>query len=120
MASSASFVAFVLEQAAGAGALRARKMFGEYALYRGDKLVALICDNLLFVKPTEAGRALLREPAEGAPYPGAKPHLQIDEDSLEDRDLLAALLIATDAALPPPKPRKPAQAKTLAKPKKPA
>ncbi len=40
---------------AGAGEARARKMFGEYALYVDGKVVALVCDDHLFVKLTEPG-----------------------------------------------------------------
>lgn len=40
-----------------AGRMAARKMFGEYALYCDDKVVALVCDNSLFVTPTDEGRA---------------------------------------------------------------
>lgn len=113
MASSETFVAFVLEQGAGAGPLRAKKMFGEFALYRSERVVALICDDRLFVKQSEAGRQLLRDAVEASPYPGAKPHFLIGEDLLEDRDLLSALLIATDAALPLPKPKPKRVKKTL-------
>ncbi len=105
MASQQSIVDLILEQASGAGSLRAKKMFGEYAIYRTDKMIALVCDDRLFVKPTEAGRTLLGVPVEGFPYPNARPHFLIGEDFWEDRDLLAALLIATDQNLPPPKPR---------------
>jgi DNA transformation protein and related proteins len=105
MATEAKTVDFILEQGAGAGALTARKMFGEYAVYLHGKVVALVCDDTLFVKPTEAGRALLGEPSTGAPYPGAKPHFRLDLDECEDGDALAALLTATAEALPTPKPK---------------
>ncbi len=80
MASQQSLVDFILEQASGAGSLRARKMFGEYAIYRTDKMIALVCDDRLFVKPTEAGRTLLGDAVEGIPYPNARPHFLIGED----------------------------------------
>lgn len=32
-----------------------RAMFGEYALYCDDKTVAFICDDTVFLKPTEVG-----------------------------------------------------------------
>jgi DNA transformation protein and related proteins len=105
MASQQSIVDLILEQAAGAGSLRARKMFGEYAIYRSDKMIALVCDDRLFVKPTEAGRKMLGVPVEDFPYPNAKLHFVIGEEFWEDRDLLAALLVATDRDLPPPKPK---------------
>lgn len=81
-----------------------RKMFGEYAVYVRGKVVAPVCDNRLFVKPTDAGRALLGTPTEGAPYPGAKPHFVLDEH-LDERALLSAVVKATEAALPAPKPK---------------
>ena len=59
MASDADFVGYVCEQAGLGDALSYRKMFGEYALYLDGRVVALVCDNMLFVKPTAAGRALL-------------------------------------------------------------
>ena len=52
MASSQRTVAFLVEQMAAAGAVSATPMFGEYAVYGDGKVVALICDDRLFVKPT--------------------------------------------------------------------
>ncbi|AKK66262.1 TfoX/Sxy family protein [Xanthomonas translucens pv. undulosa] len=105
MASDAGYVDDVLEQAALGTALTCKKMFGQYALYLDGKVVAFVCDNQVFVKPTAAGRALLGEVVEQAPYPGGKPHYLIDE-GLEDRTVLQRLLRATAQALPAPKPAK--------------
>lgn len=49
MASDVDFVAYVCEQAGLGDALSYRKMFGEYALYLDGRVVALVCDNMLFV-----------------------------------------------------------------------
>ena len=57
VASRQTTVDYIVEQAAGAGQVSARKMFGEYALYCGNRLVGLICNDQLFVKPTVEGRA---------------------------------------------------------------
>lgn len=108
MASSAQTLDFLLDQLSGEP-LSARKMFGEYCLYLGEKPIALLCDDQLYLKPTEAGRALLAHVQEAPPYPGAKPHLLISADQWEDRDWLRQLVHATAAALPPPKKRKPKQ-----------
>ncbi|MFN0115229.1 MAG: TfoX/Sxy family protein [Paracoccaceae bacterium] len=94
---------FILEQAAGAGPVAARKMFGEYGLYLDGKVVALICDGQLFLKPTPGARAAFPDAAEGPPYPGAKPHLCGDE-LLDDPDRLAGVLRAIAADVPEPKP----------------
>jgi len=37
--------------------ITAKPMFGEYGLYYRGKNFALVCDNTLFVKITEAGAA---------------------------------------------------------------
>jgi TfoX/Sxy family transcriptional regulator of competence genes len=55
MGSNIEFVEFVVDQIANAGEITYKKMFGEYALYCDGKIMALICDNQLFIKPTKAG-----------------------------------------------------------------
>ena len=47
MASDLDFVEYVVDQMEGAGPVSYKKMFGEYAIYRQGKVVALICDNQL-------------------------------------------------------------------------
>jgi DNA transformation protein len=105
MSSDLSFVEYACEQMAGAGAITFRKMFGEYAIYSEGKVVALVCDNRLFVKPTAAGREVAGSLADAPPYPGAKPYLLIGEE-LEDREWLSNLIRATERELPLPKERK--------------
>lgn len=107
MSTTLETVEFVLEAIDGAGSITAKKMFGEYGIYLDGKFVALICDDTFFIKPTPAGEAFIGEPEWGAPYPGAKPHFQIDGDKLEDRDWVCELLRLTFDALPAPKPKKP-------------
>ena len=72
MASSLEFVEFVADQVDDSCDITYRKMFGEYALYSKGKVVALICDEQLFVKPTEAGRKYIGDVVEAPPYPGAR------------------------------------------------
>ncbi len=102
------------------GGLRTRRMFGEYCVYLGDKPVAFVCDDQLYVKPTPAGEALLPEPVWGKFYDKAKPHLLLTPDRWDDRDLLRALLTVTANVLPRPKPPKPRVAKKVSANKKPA
>ena len=59
MASDLDFVKFVADQIDDRCEVSYRAMFGEYALYSRAKVVALICDDQLFVKPTEAGRSFV-------------------------------------------------------------
>ena len=58
MATDLSFVEYVREQAGLEHRLTHRKMFGEYALYLEGRVVAFVCDNQVFIKPTEAGGKL--------------------------------------------------------------
>ena len=109
MATDASFIEYVCDCAQLRG-LTSRKMFGEYALYLDGKVVALVCDNSVFLKPTAASRAVLKAEPAGTPYPGAKPHHCIDE-ALDDTPLLQRLLRETAAQLPPPKAKAPKKAR---------
>ena len=108
MASDQGFVDYVCEQLRGSGRITHRKMFGEYAIYLDEKVVALVCDNQLFVKPTTGGRALLGGPVEAPPYSGAKLHFLI-EGELDDAELMATLIRATDRELPAAKAKKSAK-----------
>ena len=105
MASDLSFAEYVRDQVSGAGQVSVRKMFGEYAVYCDGKVVALICDNQLFVKPTARGRDSLASVTEAPPYPGARPHFLIG-DELDDRPAMTNLIRLTTAELPLPKPKK--------------
>lgn len=105
MASDLDFVEYVVDQMEDAGVITYKKMFGEYAVYCRGKVVALVCDNQLFVKPTEAGRAFIGDVVEAPPYPGAKPSFLIGE-GMEDSDWLARLIRLTEKELPAPKPKK--------------
>jgi len=102
MASDAGFVEFVVDQMAGAGKITARRMFGEYGVYCDGKIVALICDGRLYVKPTKAGRAFIGRVLEAPPYPGAKPYFLV-LDRIEDADWLAGLIRASFLELPEPR-----------------
>lgn len=105
MASSLEFVEYVCELLKGAGDISYKKMFGEYGLYCHGKIFGLVCDNQFYVKPTIAGKEALCEPELAPPYKGAKDYFLISE--LEDRNMLAALVVETCGELPEPKPKKP-------------
>lgn len=102
MASKQSTVDYILEQIAEAGMIASKKMFGEYAIYCDNKVVAFVCDDQLFVKPTAAGKTFIGEFIEGYPYPGAKPYLLISGDQWEDNEWLTQLIKISAAQLPLP------------------
>lgn len=106
MSSQQKTVDYILEQSAAAGTMTAKKMFGEYGLYCDGKVMAFVCDDQLFIKPTEAGRAYLGEVTEAPAYPGSKLYFLIDGDRWDDAGWLAGLVKATADALPTPKVKK--------------
>lgn len=105
MASEQGFVDYVVDQMTNCGAITYKKMFGEYALYCGLKVVGLICDNMLYVKQTAGGGIFIGHPTEAPAYPGAKMSFLI-EDKLDDREWLSELIRITAKELPEPKPKK--------------
>ena len=106
MATDPDFIQYVHEQSGLGSELSYKKMFGEYALYLRGRVLGFVCDNQVFLKPTEPGKHLLGKIKEGAPYPGAKAYWVIDEQ-LDDPDLLRRLLSVTADALPLPAPKVP-------------
>jgi len=105
MATQQSIVDYILDQLSGLE-VRARKMFGEYALYCDDKVVALVTDDTLFIKITPAGRAYAgAQFREGRAYPGAKAAMLVNEEMIEDREWLKGLVRLTADALPIPRPK---------------
>ena len=110
MSTDRAFVDYVLEQLSSRE-MRASPMFGEYGLYCQDKIIGLICDNTLFIKPTDAGLAFAGRIARGDPYPGATPQMRISRARSKDVEWLETLVDITTAALPTPKPKKPRAAR---------
>jgi TfoX/Sxy family transcriptional regulator of competence genes len=83
-----------------AGEVRARKMFGDYALYCNNKVVGLICDDYLYLKPLKPLESLLHEDDRRMqpPYDGAKPHYVIT--NVDDADYIAQLVRTVAGLLP--------------------
>lgn len=105
MPNDQDFINFVIDQVQAGYQVTYRHMFGGTTLYMNGKVIGLICDNQLFVKPTEAGRAYIDEVVEAPPYEGAKDSFLIQED-IEDSEWLTGLLVITENALPAPRPKK--------------
>lgn len=105
MASDQSFVEFITDQIENVGQITYKNMFGEYALYCEGKVVALVCDNQLFIKPTEGGRLFIGDVVEAPAYTGAKLSFLID-DRVEDRQWISDLIRITYEELPEQKIKK--------------
>ena len=80
--------------------VRARKMFGEYALYCDEKVVALVCRDELVVKDTPKGSEFASELEHMSAYPGAKPGLHVPRDRWDDRAWLAKFIQITADNVP--------------------
>ena len=93
MACSADFVQFIVDQCSGAGEIAVKKMMGDYCIYCDGVMFGLICDNNLYIKMTDAGKAVLDEIVLRQPYPGARNHLHIT--NVDDRDYLEDIIRAT-------------------------
>jgi len=103
MSSNQNTVDFLMKQIAGAGNVSARKMFGEYGVYCDGKMVASICENQLFLKPTESARAYIGQVIEAPPYPGARLSFLIPNDRWGEKEWLCELIRITIRDLPVPK-----------------
>lgn len=99
-------VEFIVYKLGHPGRFHARAMFGEYALYADSKVVALICDDTLFVKVTPESSSLEEVCEQGAPYDGAKLHYVVGEEELELVENLPKLLLDVAAGLPAKKAKK--------------
>ena len=107
MSTQPETVEFILEKLKDSKRFSARAMFGEYALYADKKVVALICDDLLYVKIVPASAALADICETGAPYPGAKAHYILEEVQLSKLHELTQILgkIALELTAKKKKPR---------------
>ncbi len=104
MASSRTYLQFVLDQLSGLEGITYRAMMGEFVLYYRGKVVGGIYDDRLLVKPVPAAAAHLPGASREAPYPGAKEMLMAD--IVDDPAALTGLLDAMYAELPEPKRKK--------------
>ncbi len=105
MASDPDFVEYIAGQMGHAGEITYRMMFGGHTLYCNGKVVALVCDNQLFVKPTDAGRSFIGTVVEAPAYEGAKLSFLIEEQ-IEDKEWLSQLISLSEQELPLPKQKK--------------
>ncbi|MEG1925085.1 MAG: TfoX/Sxy family protein [Ruthenibacterium sp.] len=100
MATTLDFITYVCEQIAETGAVRFRKMFGEYMVYVNDKPVLLVCDNTVYVKKMTQIADKMRNAACGMPYEGAKEHYILD---IDDADFSREIVTILEEITPFPK-----------------
>lgn len=104
MASSNDTIQYIVDQIGLGHRLSSKKMFGEFALYLDEKIVALVCDDQLFLKPTFQAKVFLGQVRPAAPFAGARDYFLL-VDELDDPDCLKEAFLITANALPEPKPK---------------
>ncbi len=75
-------------------------MFGQHGFFCEGRIVALICDDDLYIKPTHAGRAMMGTLVEERPFPWArKCWWRVPEDRRDDHRWLSRLVQVSHAKL---------------------
>lgn len=104
MASSRSYLEYILDNLSGLDDISHRAMMGEYIIYYRGEIAAYICDDRLLVKPVAAAERLLPNAPGELPYEGAKPMILVE--NTDDRELLCRLFNEMYDELPVPKIKK--------------
>jgi TfoX/Sxy family transcriptional regulator of competence genes len=86
--------------------VRALAMFGGHALYCDEKVVGLIMEGELYVKPSGVEPEVLEGTTLAPPYPGARQYHLVPDDLLADSGWMIDAIQSTANALPPPKPKR--------------
>jgi TfoX/Sxy family transcriptional regulator of competence genes len=100
MSTQKETVEFILQKLGHNERFSVRAMFGEYALYADGKVVALICDDQLYVKILPESKALEDICEKDAPYNGAKLHYLVEESQLSHIHELPNILLDISSVLP--------------------
>lgn len=103
MATTIDFIEYIYEQIDGVGAIRHKKMFGEYMVYINDKPILLVCDNTVYVKKLPCIEDKMADSEVGIPYKNAKEHYMLD---IDDEDLSKEIIRILEPITDFPKPRK--------------
>ncbi len=93
MATSVDFANYVKENLDMISPIEIKKMFGDYAVYYKNNVVALLCDNQFFLKPTKKTREMIDNIVMQPPYPKAKNYFLIE--NIEDKQFMAELILTT-------------------------
>jgi DNA transformation protein len=94
MAVQPQYLAYILEQLEGIGALRSRRMFGGVGLYRGELFFGLVDDDTLFFKSDSSNSAeyIARKMPRFMPFPdrpeAVMAYYQVPADIIEDAESL--------------------------------
>lgn len=102
MATSKEFHDYIVENLRKIGEVSTRKMMGEYCVYYQNKLIGDICNNCLFLKPTESVLRMMPDAERDYPYEGSKTQMVVVDD-VENTELMTEVLNEMYKELPEPK-----------------
>ena len=103
MPCTTEFIDFVCDMLKPLGAVRARKMMGDYVVYVNEKCVITACDNNAYVKRLPCIGDLMADAECGCPYSGAEEAYILD---LSDQRKALKVIGTLWDDLPYPKSRK--------------
>lgn len=104
MASSKTYLDFILDQLSDLEDISYRAMMGEFIIYYRGKIVGGIYDDRLLVKAVPAAITYMPDASYELPYQGAKEMLLVEE--VDNKTFLSGLFNAMFDELPTPKPKK--------------
>ena len=104
MASSKTYLDFILEQLSELQDIRYRAMMGEFIIYYRGKIVGGIYDGRLLVKAVPSAIAYMPNASYELPYEGAKEMLLVDD--VDNKEYLTRLFNSMYDELPTPKAKK--------------
>ena len=104
MASSKTYLDFILEPLSELQDIRYRAMMGEFIIYYRDKIAGGIYDDRLLVKAVPSAIAYMPNASYELPYQGAREMLLVDE--VDDKAFITGLFNAIYDELPAPKAKK--------------
>ncbi len=93
MSTQKETVQYIIDRLGHKNVFTAKAMFGEYALYAGGVVVALICNDQLYVKDMPESQELADYCDMDSPYPGAKEHYLIEEHHYGQIENLSQILL---------------------------
>ena len=94
MPTRSEFITYLLEQLAPLGEVRARRMFGGFGIYLGERMFALVAGDTFFIKADEVNRAEFEarglEPfrPEMRGKKSVMPYWQPPAEAMDDREML--------------------------------
>ena len=104
MSTSKDTLTYFLECLRNIPDVHAKAMFGEYGIYSWEKMFALACDGVLFLKTTPETIHLF-EDTDTKAYPWSKHTAPVNPEWLEDSEKLTEVGKLTLEHTPMPKPK---------------